>query len=205
MKKQASITTVDKNRCQWAGTDPVYIRYHDREWGVPVHDDRTLFEFLVLEGAQAGLSWITILKKRPHYRRAFDDFVPRKVASYDTRNINELLSDQGIIRNRQKIRSAVNNAAAFLKIQETCGSFDQYIWQFVDGRPIQNAWRREADIPAETEISLAMSRDLKQKGFSFVGPRICYAFMQATGMVNDHVTNCFRYEEIRHLTADEKE
>ncbi len=198
--KPASIQPPLKNRCRWPGTDPLYIRYHDLEWGVPLHNDRALFEFLILEGAQAGLSWITILKKRDHYRRAYDDFDPFKIAAYDNGKIGELLSDRGIIRNRSKILSAINNAAAFLRIQETFGSFDHYIWQFVDGRPIVNTWKQDAEVPAETDISKAMSRDLKHKGFSFVGPRICYAFMQAVGMVNDHVIDCFRYQEIRQLS-----
>lgn len=186
-----------KIRCGWAGADPLYIRYHDTEWGLPVHDDRILFEFLLLEGAQAGLSWITILKKRQHYRKVFDDFDPGKIAVYDTDKVHLLLADRGIVRNKNKIRSAVDNAGAFLAVQEKFEGFHRYIWQFVNHTPIQNQWTDERDIPAETRESQAMSRDLKQKGFSFVGPKICYAFMQAVGMVNDHVVGCFRHREIR--------
>ena len=177
-------------RCSWCGADPLYIGYHDREWGVPLHDDRRLFEMLILEGAQAGLSWITILRKRPAYRRAFDGFDPRKVARYDARKKRALLKDAGIVRNRLKIDSAVTNARAFLDIQQEFGSFDAYIWQFVGGRPIVKAAR--APVPASTAESDAMSKDLKRRGFRFVGSTICYAFMQATGMVNDHAAACFR-------------
>ncbi len=187
----------EKNRCPWANTDPLYIAYHDEEWGVPLHDDRKLFEFIVLEGAQAGLSWITILRKRENYRHLFDGFDPEKIARYDERKISGLLTDSGIIRNRRKVESAVKNARAFLEIQEKSGSFDRYIWQFTDGKTICNAWQDIAAIPAQTSESEAMSRDMKKRGFSFVGPTICYAFMQATGMVNDHLTGCFRYEEIK--------
>ena len=177
-------------RCSWCGADPLYIGYHDREWGVPLHDDRRLFEMLILEGAQAGLSWITILRKRPAYRRAFDRFDPRKVARYDARKKRALLKDAGIVRNRLKIDSAVTNARAFLDIQQEFGSFDAYIWQFVGGRPIVKVAR--APVPASTAESDAMSKDLKRRGFRFVGSTICYAFMQATGMVNDHAAACFR-------------
>jgi len=170
--------------------------YHDREWGVPVHDDTRLFEFLVLEGAQAGLSWTTILRKRENYRRAFDNFDPEKVAVYDSRKIDELLADRGIVRNRRKIESAIENARAFRDVQNEFGSFDSYIWEFIGGKPIRNGWKDLAEIPAETELSRQMSRDLKKRGFSFVGPSICYAFMQAVGMVNDHTVDCFRYLEI---------
>lgn len=184
-------------RCEWAGSDPRYIAYHDEEWGVPVHDDRTLFEFLILEGAQAGLSWSTILNKRHTYRLAFDQFAPEKVARYDEEKIAALLEDPGIVRNRLKINAAVKNARAFLDVQQAFGSFDAYIWQFVGGSPRQNAWRSLSDVPAETAESQAMSRDLKKRGFTFVGPTICYAFMQATGMVNDHVVDCFRYRAVQ--------
>jgi DNA-3-methyladenine glycosylase I len=183
-------------RCQWAGTDPLYTTYHDLEWGVPVHDDRTLFEFLILEGAQAGLSWSTILKKRDAYRAAFDGFDPAIVAAYDDGKAAELLANPGIVRNRAKIASAIGNARAFLRVQEEFGSFSAYIWQFVDGRPLQNAWRSLAEVPAETIESRAMSKDLKRRGFNFVGPTICYAFMQAIGMVNDHTVDCFRHAEV---------
>jgi DNA-3-methyladenine glycosylase I len=187
---------VNKPRCGWA-RDDLSIAYHDTEWGVPVHDDRRLFEFLILEGAQAGLSWATILKKRPAYRIAFDRFEARKVARYDAPKIASLLADAGIVRHRLKIASAVTNAQAFLAVQEECGSFDRYVWGFVDGRTVQNRWRRPADVPARTPRSDAMSKDLARRGFRFVGTTICYAFMQATGMVNDHATGCFRHAELR--------
>jgi DNA-3-methyladenine glycosylase I len=180
-------------RCAWAGDDPLYVAYHDDEWGVPLHDDRLLFEFLILEGAQAGLSWSTILKKRENYRAAFDGFDPAIVARYDEAKVAALLADPGIVRNRLKVRSAIQNAQAFLRVQEEFGSFDAYIWQFVGGQPVQNAWQSLADLPAETATSRAMSKDLKKRGFNFVGPTICYAFMQAVGMVNDHTVDCFRY------------
>ena len=183
-------------RCAWAGSDPLHVAYHDREWGAPVHDDRTLFEFLILEGAQAGLSWSTILKKRDAYRAAFDGFDPARVAAYDDAKIAALLADPGIVRNRLKIHAAVRNAKAFLAVQAEFGSFDAYIWGFVAGRPRQNAWRTMAELPAETAESRAMSKDLQRRGFTFVGPTICYAFMQAVGLVNDHVAECFRYGEI---------
>jgi DNA-3-methyladenine glycosylase I len=186
-------------RCDWAGSDPLYLAYHDREWGVPVHDDRQLFEMLILEGAQAGLSWITILKKRENYRRAFDNFEPEKVAAYGEDKIAELLADPGIVRNRRKVVAAVQNARAFLQVQAEFGAFDAYIWQFIGGQPRQNAWRSLADIPAKTPESEAMSKDLRKWGFNFVGPTICYAFMQAVGMVNDHVVDCFRYGEVAGL------
>ena len=185
-----------KTRCSWAGTDPLYIKYHDTEWGVPLHDDRTLFEFLVLEGAQAGLSWLTILKKRENYRKAFDNFDPHKMAAYTTAQVNSLMSDKGIIRNRLKIAAAVQNAASFLAVQQEFGSFDRYIWQFVGGKPLKNIWKTAGEIPAQTKASVAMSVDLKKRGFKFVGPTICYAFMQAVGMMNDHVVECFRYREV---------
>jgi DNA-3-methyladenine glycosylase I len=185
------------HRCEWAGGDPVYQAYHDEEWGIPLHDDRRLFEMLILEGAQAGLSWITILRKREAYRRAFDNFDPRKVARYGAARGRVLLQDPGIVRNRLKIDAAVVNARAFLAVQKECGTFDRYIWQFVGGRPRQNAWRSLKEIPPRTDQSDAMSKDLKARGFKFVGSTICYAFMQATGMVNDHVVECFRYRHAR--------
>ncbi len=185
-----------KTRCLWAGSDPDYIRYHDTEWGVPVHDDRRFFEFLILEGAQAGLSWLTILKKRENYIKAFDNFVPEKVAAYNARKVNELVTNTGIIRNRLKIEAAIQNAGSFLKVQQEYGSFDKYIWQFVGGRTLKNSWKTIDEIPAQTETSAALSADLKKHGFKFVGPTICYAFMQATGMVNDHTIDCYRYEEV---------
>ena len=183
-------------RCPWAGSDPLYLRYHDEEWGVPVHDDRHFFEMLVLEGAQAGLAWITILRKREGYREAFDGFDPAAVARYDDRRVEALLANPAIVRNRLKVESAVGNARAFLRVQDEHGSFDRYVWRFVDGRPRQNRWRTMADVPAETAESRAMSRDLKRRGFRFVGPTICYAFMQATGLVNDHLVDCFRWEQL---------
>jgi len=188
--------TGTKSRCDWAGDDPLYVAYHDREWGVPVHDDRLLFEFLVLEGAQAGLSWLTILKKRENFRRAFAGFEPRKVARFDRRKVARLLEDAGIIRNRLKIESAITNARAFLKVQREFGSFDDYQWAFVGGQPRRNRWRRLEEVPAHTPESDALSRDLRQRGFRFVGSTICYAHMQAVGMVNDHLTSCFRYRAI---------
>ena len=184
------------NRCEWSTSDPLYITYHDQEWGVPVHDDRHLFEFLILEGAQAGLSWLTILRKRESYRQAFSGFDPEKVAVYDEHKVAELLNNPGIIRNRRKIESAISNARAFLAVQEEFGSFDRYIWQFVGGEPIQNAWTSLSQIPAKTPESETMSKDLIRRGFKFVGPTICYAHMQATGMVNDHIVNCFRYTDL---------
>jgi len=187
---------VTVTRCAWCGDDPLYVTYHDEEWGVPVHDDRKHFEFLVLEGAQAGLSWITILKRREGYRKAFDDFDPEKVARFDDNRVTALLQDAGIIRNRQKVASAINNARAFLDVQAEFGTFDRYIWSFVDGKPIVNRFRTMAEIPAETPLSATLSRDLKKRGFSFVGPTIMYAHMQAIGMVNDHVVSCFRHREL---------
>ncbi len=183
-------------RCPWAGTDDDYIAYHDFEWGVPVHDDHRLFEFLILEGAQAGLSWRTILRKRENYRQAFDAFDPVVVAVYDEKKIGELLSNPGLVRNRLKINSAVRNAREFVKVQEEFGSFDRYIWGFVGGRQIVNLWESLRQIPAETVESRAISKDLKKRGFSFVGPTIIYAYMQAVGMVNDHLVSCFRHAQI---------
>lgn len=181
-------------RCRWA-TNPLSIAYHDREWGVPQHDDLVLFEFLILEGAQAGLSWDTILRKRENYRAALDGFDPAKVARYDRRKVQKLLRDEGIVRNRLKIASAIANARAFLAVQKELGSFDRYVWQFVGDKPRVNAWQLGQRLPARTAESDAMSEDLKKRGFNFVGSTICYAFMQATGMVNDHAVECFRYRE----------
>jgi DNA-3-methyladenine glycosylase I len=183
-------------RCGWCGEDPLYVAYHDAEWGVPVHDDRRLFEFLILEGAQAGLSWITILRKREAYRRAFAGFDAEKVARYGAREAKRLLADPGIVRNRLKIEAAIANARRFLEVQEAFGSFDAYVWRFVDGRPIVNRWKSLPQVPAATRESDALSRDLKARGFRFVGPTICYAHMQATGMVNDHLVGCFRHAEL---------
>jgi DNA-3-methyladenine glycosylase I len=183
-------------RCAWATTDPLYIAYHDAEWGVPQHDDTRLFEMLLLEGAQAGLSWLTILRKRDAYRRAFDDFDAARIARYRDARVSRLLADDGIVRNRLKILAAVQNARAFLAVTREFRTFDRYIWQFTADRPKVNAWTSIADVPAQTDESDAMSRDLKRRGFTFVGSTICYAFMQATGMVNDHLVSCFRYGEL---------
>lgn len=183
-------------KCAWALASPLEEQYHDLEWGVPVHDDRLLFEFLVLEGAQAGLSWSTILKKREGYRAAFDHFEIARVASYGDEKINMLLANPGIVRNRLKVHAAVSNAQAFLQVQQDFGSFDHYIWRFVDGQPRLNAWKNAAEIPVTTPVSELMSKDLKKRGFKFVGSTICYAFMQATGMVNDHVVGCFRHAKV---------
>ncbi|MGA7238719.1 MAG: DNA-3-methyladenine glycosylase I [Bryobacteraceae bacterium] len=188
--------TPTPKRCTWA-SDELSIAYHDAEWGMPQHDDRALFELLILEGAQAGLSWITILKKRPAYRAAFDRFDPRKVARYDEAKILALLENEGIVRNRLKVRGAVRNAQAFLAVQKEFGSFDAYVWSLVGGKPLQNRWREMAELPARTEQSDAMAKDLAKRGFTFVGSTICYAFMQATGMVNDHLVSCFRYREVK--------
>ncbi|HSK72056.1 MAG TPA: DNA-3-methyladenine glycosylase I [Pyrinomonadaceae bacterium] len=185
----------ENHRCGWAKND-LAIHYHDTEWGVPTRDDRRLFEFLILEGAQAGLSWDTVLRKRENYRAAFDNFDAEKIAPYDAKKQTELLQNEGIIRNRLKIASAVQNAQGFLKIKEEFGSFDSYIWRFVDGKPIVNSWKNLSEVPAKTSVSDAMSRDLKKRGFNFVGSTIMYAFMQACGLVNDHLTNCFRYNEV---------
>ena len=180
-------------RCAWAGDDPLYVAYHDREWGVPLHDDARLFELLTLEGAQAGLAWITILRKREGYRAAFDGFNPERVARYTRRKVESLLRDPGIVRNRAKVEGTVQNARAFAKLVDEVGSFDRHLWSFVGGRPLQNRRTSMKQVPAETEESRAMSKDLKKRGFTFVGPTICYAFMQAAGLVNDHVTSCFRH------------
>ena len=186
----------DKKRCKWAGSDPLYRAYHDDEWGVPAHNDRRLFEMLMLEGAQAGLAWITILRKRENYRKAFDGFDPHKVSRYTDRRLEKLLTNEGIVRNRLKVAAARTNARAFLAVQEEAGSFDDYIWQFVGGKQVQNRHRTLKEIPATTAESDAMSKDLKKRGFTFVGSTICYAFMQAVGMVNDHVIGCYRYKEL---------
>ena len=184
-----------KNRCDWPGVNELMIAYHDTEWGVVLHDDRKLFEFLLLDNAQAGLSWQTILNRRANYRKAFDGFDPAKVARYNKRKIESLLKDPGIIRNRLKVQHAVTNARAFVKTQQEFGSFDEYIWRFVDGKPIRKRWKTIKQIPSTSPESDAMSKDLKKRGFKFVGSTICYAFMQSTGMVNDHITTCFRYEQ----------
>ncbi|MCD6446766.1 MAG: DNA-3-methyladenine glycosylase I [Candidatus Marinimicrobia bacterium] len=188
-----------KNRCKWCGKDPIYIAYHDDEWGVPLHDDRFLFEFLILEGAQAGLSWITILKKRENYKKAFHDFDCEIIANYSEDDIDRLLADPGIVRNRLKINSAIRNAKAVIKIKEEFGSLDTYFWNFVNEVPIQNDWKSMTELPAKTELSDMISNNLKKRGLNFVGSTIIYAFMQAVGMVNDHITDCFRYEEIKKL------
>jgi len=185
-----------KKRCGWVTDDPLYLRYHDEEWGVPVHDDRRLFEFLILEGAQAGLSWLTILKKRDNYRRAFARFDPKKVAAYGAAERRRLLADAGIVRNRLKIAAAIENARAFLALRQECGSFDRFVWSFVGGQPIQNRRQSLREVPAKTAEAEALSRELKRRGFRFVGPTIIYAFMQAVGMVNDHVVDCFRHREL---------
>lgn len=196
LQKEAFAKVSMTQRCKWPGSDPIYLKYHDTEWGVPVHNDRTLFEFLVLEGAQAGLSWITILKKRDNFGKAFAGFNPEIIAEYGPDKIEELMQNKSIIRNRLKIESVVQNARSFLKIQKEFNSFDNYIWRFTNGKSKKNSWQHEKQIPAATEESTAMSFDLKKRGFKFVGPTICYAFMQAIGMVNDHVIDCFRYNEI---------
>ena len=183
-------------RCAWPGTDPLYIAYHDQEWGLPIYDDQALFAKLLLDGAQAGLSWITILRKRQNYYDAFDDFDPEKMARYDEVKIAELLTNPGIVRNRRKIEAAIANAGAFLEAQSEFGSFDAYVWRFVGGQPIQNLWGSLSELPAHTAESQALSKDLKSRGFSFVGPTICYAFMQAVGIVNDHTVDCYRHAEL---------
>jgi len=188
--------TKNKKRCQWCTGSEIYQSYHDDEWGVPLHDDNQLFEFLILEGAQAGLSWITVLKKREHYRKVFDQFEPSRVSKYSDKKIEKLLLDPGIIRNRLKVSSTVSNARFFLEVQAEFGSFDRYIWQFTDGKVLQNTWKSLSKIPANTAVSDAMCKDLKKRGFRFVGTTICYAFMQATGMVNDHTTDCYRHSEL---------
>ncbi|MFZ1641006.1 MAG: DNA-3-methyladenine glycosylase I [Candidatus Contendobacter sp.] len=187
---------MELERCAWCGTDPLYVYYHDREWGAPLHDDHRLFEMLILEGAQAGLNWLTILRKREGYRAAFDDFDPERIARYDAAKVARLLADPGIVRNRLKIQAAIRNARGYWTIQEQHGGFDAFLWRYVDGQPRQNAWPTLAEVPARSPEADAMSRDLKRLGFAFVGPTICYAFMQAVGMVNDHTTNCFRHREL---------
>lgn len=187
------------DRCAWAGGDPLLQEYHDREWGVPVHSDRLMFEFLVLEGMQAGLSWMTILRKRENFRQAFDGFDPAVIAVYDSSKIAELLADSGIIRNRNKIEAAIQNARAFQEVSREFGSFAAYLWKFVGGKPIVNSWRIVQEIPAQSPESVAMSKDLIRRGFKFVGPTICYAHMQATGMVNDHTVDCFRYFQVQNM------
>jgi len=194
----------NKTRCPWAGPDPVYTAYHDKEWGVPVFDDRLLFEFLILEGAQAGLSWITVLKKRKTYREAFENFDPLKISNYDNSKIEALLKNEGIIRNRKKIESAVKNASAYLKISEKHGCFSSYFWRYTEGKQIVNTWNLISQIPASTELSEKISRDLKKEGFNFVGPTIIYAMMQAVGMVNDHLITCFRHSECEKILDSSK-
>jgi len=193
-----------KKRCEWCGSDPLYVAYHDYEWGVPVYDDRRLLEFLILEGAQAGLSWLTILRKRENYRKAFHGFDCERIARYSQRDVARLLTDPGIVRNRLKIESAIRNAQGVLGIREEYGSFDAFLWRYVDGIPRQNAWKHMTDVPAKTTESDRMSKDLKRRGFNFVGSTICYAFMQAVGMVNDHTTECFRYKEIGNRAQGNK-
>ena len=191
---------IERKRCGWCGTDELYVAYHDDEWGVPVRDDRTLFEFLILEGAQAGLSWSTILNKRKGYRRLYDAFDPEVVARYDDAKLAGLLTDPAIVRNRAKVAASIGNARAFLDVRTEFGSFADYIWRFVDGRPIQNVWKTLAEIPAKTPLAETISKDLKKRGFKFVGPTIVYAHMQATGMVNDHIVSCFRHAEVAALS-----
>lgn len=191
-------------RCGWCGDDPLYRDYHDCEWGVPLHDNQKLFEFLCLEGAQAGLSWLTILRKRERYIRVFDGFSPDAIARYDARKKAGLMNDPGIVRNRLKVEAFVNNARATLAMRESGLTLDEFLWEFVDGRPIQNAWHRQDQVPARTDLSSKLSSALKQRGFAFVGPTICYAFMQATGMVNDHLVSCFRYAQIREQAGQSK-
>ena len=194
--------TNDDNTCLWCGTEPIYVKYHNTEWGVPVYNDRKLFEKIILEGAQAGLSWITVLKKRAHYRKVFDKFNPEIIARYNKPKIETLLNDAGIIRNRLKVEGTVKNARAYLELREKEGKFSNFVWGFVDGTPIINKYKALKQIPATTEISVAMSKALKKRGFTFVGPTICYSFMQSMGLVNDHTTDCFRYKEINKLIKD---
>lgn len=184
-----------KKRCGWVNEDPLYIAYHDHEWGIPIYDDKLLFEFLILEGAQAGLSWYTILKRRDNYRKAFDNFNPKKIALYDKRKITSLLKDEGIIRNKLKVESVVTNAKCYLDILKEFGNFSDYIWHFVGGKPVNNKWKSLKEVPDKTPLSDAMSKDLKKRGFKFVGSTICYAYMQAVGMINDHITSCFCYKK----------
>ena len=198
------MTKLKENRCEWAGSDPRMIRYHDQEWGVPVHNDKELFEFLISEGAQAGLSWSTILNRRDGYRKAFSNFNVNKVASYKESDFYRLSQDPGIIRNKLKIKSAINNAQKFIAVQNEFGSFDNYIWHFVEFKPIQNHFENLSDIPATTDLSMRISKDLKKRGFTFVGPTICYALMQSIGIVNDHLISCFRFNEILNMSLDNK-
>lgn len=190
------MATKNKNRCPWSNVDPLYIDYHDHEWGVPVFDDRLLFEFLILEGMQAGLSWLTILKKRENFRASFDNFNPEVIAKYNQKKFDKLMADKGIIRNRLKIQSAITNARAFIQVKNEYGNFADYVWQFVDGKPIKNHCKSLKEVPASSVISDKLAKDLKKRGFKFVGSTICYAFMEAVGMVNDHLTDCFRYKEL---------
>ncbi|HZS34453.1 MAG TPA: DNA-3-methyladenine glycosylase I [Methylomirabilota bacterium] len=199
MRRPSPPAAPDVPRCVWAGSDPLYRRYHDREWGAPLHGERRLFELLCLEGAQAGLAWITILRKRPAYRRAFDRFDPRAVAAYDAARVRTLLADPGIVRNRLKVLAVVRNARALLALRREVGSFDRFVWSFVGGTPRQNAWRTPREVPATTPESDALSRALRDRGFTFVGSTICYAFMQAAGLVNDHLVDCFRHAEVARL------
>jgi len=187
----------EKMRCEWCGQDPLYIKYHDAEWGVPTHEDQELFEMLILEGQQAGVSWITILKKRENYRAALDGFDPEKMARYGDQKRAKLQQNAGIIRNKLKIQSFAKNAQGFLNIQKEFGSFDRYLWDFVNGKPIQNSWQALSDVPGHTPLAQTLSKDLKKRGFTFVGPTICYAYMQSTGMVNDHIVSCFRYQDLK--------
>ena len=187
------------NRCKWAGQDPEMIDYHDKEWGTPVHDDQLLFEFLILEGAQAGLSWSTILRKRDNFRKAFDNFDYNKITKFSEQKVQELMNDEGIIRNQRKIEAVIVNAKAFLQVQKEFGTFDKYIWKFVNYNTIDNKFKDHSELPSKTEYSTQMSKDLKKRGFKFIGPTICYAFMQAVGMVNDHIKDCFRYDEINKI------
>ena len=189
-------------RCTWCGSDPQYVAYHDEDWGVPVYDDRLLFEMLILEGAQAGLSWLTILKKRDNYRQAFHAFDVTRIACYDQTEIDRLMQDAGIVRNRLKIEATIKNARGFLQIRDEFSSFSDYLWRYVEGKPIINKWKKLSDIPTHTKLAAQLSKDLKKHGFSFVGPTICYAFMQSVGMVNDHTTDCFRYQEIIQRTSN---
>ena len=193
-----------KKRCKWVNDDPLYLDYHDREWGVPAREDRHLFEMLILEGAQAGLSWYTVLKKRENYRRALDGFDAAKIARYGAAKRRALLNDAGIIRNRLKIDATIANARAFLEVRDEHGTFADYVWSFVDGEPVQNRWRRQSDVPASTPLSDALSKDLKRRGFKFVGTTICYSFMQAVGMINDHLVTCFRHADVASRTGSRK-
>jgi len=186
-------------RCLWCGTDEIYVKYHDEEWGIPVFDDRLHFEFLVLESAQAGLSWITILKRRENYRKAYENFNPNLVANFDEKKIEELKNNEGIIRNEKKIRASIGNAKSFLKVQKEFGSFNKYIWSFVNYKPITNSWNSEAEVPAKTELSEVISKDLKKRGFNFLGPVIIYSYLQAVGIINDHIVQCYKYKDISKI------